>query len=278
VLLVGGSTRMPVVKSLVGELTGKVPVQDLNPDHSVALGAAIQAHALTAGEGLSEVLLMDVMPISLGVEVEGGAMDRLISRNAPVPTMAQRVYTITHANQPKVAIHVLQGERDMANGNKSLGHFVLSGIEMGSAAGPQIQVTFEVNVEGLLSVRAEDLVTGSENKVIIEGSSNLKEEEVQKLVEDFEKNSEGDRVILEQYRVRDNFLRVSAEVKKMIASGKLTDGDRKNAEGLMDELRKFMQTGVFDSKNIAKAQAKVSRLESVASRVAPRRAASDRRV
>lgn len=266
VLLVGGSTRMPVMKSLVAEVTGKVPVQDLNPDHSVALGAAVQAHALTGGKGLSEVLLMDVVPISLGVEVEGVAMDRLIPRNAPVPTMAQRVYT-TPASQPTVVIHVLQGESELAKNNKSLGRFVLSGIEMGSAAGPQIQVTFEVDVEGLLSVRAEDLVTGSENKITIEGSSNLKEEEVQKLVEDFEKNSEGDRVILEQYRARDNFLRVSSEIKTMTASGELTGSDRNDAEGLIDALRQLMRAGAFDPEDVPEAQEKVSRLEAIAAAV-----------
>lgn len=138
---------------------------------------------------------------------------------------------------------------------------------MGSAAGPQIQVTFEVDVEGLLSVRAEDLVTGSENKIVIEGSSNLGEEEVQKLVEDFEKNSEGDRVILEQYRARDNFLRVSSEIKTMTASGELTGSDRDDAEGLIDALRQLMRAGAFDPEDVPEAQEKVSRLEAIAAAV-----------
>ena len=141
-------------------------------------------------------------------------MRRLISRNAPVPTMAQEVSSTTVDNQPTVTIHVLQRERGLADCNKSLGHFVLSGIEVAPARKPQIQVTFEINVEGLLSVTAVDLMTESENRVSIEGSSNLKEEEVQQLAEEFENNSEGDRVILEQCRVRDNFLRVSDQVKE----------------------------------------------------------------
>jgi len=264
VLLVGGSTRMPVVKSLVAEVTGKVPVQDLNPDHSVALGAAIQAHALT-DKGATDVLLMDVMPISLGVEVEGNAMRRLISRNAPVPTMAQEVFSTPLDNQPTVTIHVLQGERSVADCNKSLGHFVLSGIEMAPAGKPQIQVTFEINVEGLLSVTAVDLMTGSENRVSIEGSSNLKEEEVQQLAEEFENNSEGDRVILEQYRVRDNFLRVSAQIKKMIASGELGEEEKKSAEDLINSARDLMRPGEFAADKIKEAQEKVSQLERIAS-------------
>jgi molecular chaperone DnaK len=264
VLLVGGSTRMPVVKSLVAELTGKVPLQELNPDHSVALGAAVQAHALT-DKGATDVLLMDVVPISLGVEVEGGVMQRLVSRNAPIPTMAQEVFSTNADNRPSVTIHVLQGERELASGNKSLGRFVLSGIEMGPAGTPQIEVTFEVDVEGLLSVKAVDLVTGSEKRVSIEGSSNLDEAEVRRLVEEFEKNSEGDRVAVSEVRARDSFLKASSEVKKKIASGDIEEEVQKTAEDLMNETRELIASqGSLDEEGTARMWGKISELEAIA--------------
>ena len=257
VLLVGGSTRMPVVKSLVAKLTGKVPVQDLNPDHSVALGAAIQAHALT-DKGATDVLLMDVIPISLGMEVEGEVMERLISRNAPVPTMAQQIFSTNADNMVNVPVHVLQGERKLANGNKSLGHFVLSGIEMAPAGKPQIEVTFEINVEGLLSVKAIDLITGSEKRVSIEGSSNLDEAKVQALVEEFENNSEGDRVALSELRARDSFLQTSSEVKKKITSGEIDEETQRTAEDLMNEIRNLIAL-----KDIDKAWEKIESLKKI---------------
>jgi molecular chaperone DnaK len=245
VLLVGGSTRMPVVKSLVEELTGKVPLQGLNPDHSVALGAAVQAHALT-DKGATDVLLMDVVPISLGVEVDGGVMHRLVSRNAPIPTMAQGVFSTNADNVASIPIHVLQGERELASGNKSLGVFVLSGIEVAPAGTPQIEVTFEVDVEGLLSVKAVDLVTGSQKRVSIEGSSNLDEAEVRRLVGEFEKNSEGDRVVVSELRARDTFLKASSKVKEKISSGEIDEEARKTAEDLMDQIRDLIASKNLD--------------------------------
>jgi molecular chaperone DnaK len=258
VLLVGGSTRMPVVKSLVEELTGKVPLQGLNPDHSVALGAAVQAHALT-DKGATDVLLMDVVPISLGVEVDGGVMHRLVSRNAPIPTMAQGVFSTNADNVASIPIHVLQGERELASGNKSLGVFVLSGIEVAPAGTPQIEVTFEVDVEGLLSVKAVDLVTGSQKRVSIEGSSNLDEAEVRRLVEEFEKNSEGDRVVVSELRARDTFLKASSKVKEKISSGEIDEEARKTAEDLMDQIRDLIA-----SKNLDEVWGKLSQLEMIA--------------
>ena len=218
VVLVGGSTRMPMVKAMVKEATGKVPCQGVNPDHSVALGAAIQAHSLTHGEAGSP-LLLDVTPISLGVEVEGDRMAILIERNSPIPTRA--VETFSNGEDGKhISVHVLQGERELASADKSLGVFFLDGVTVprGKAS---IEVTFDVTVDGMLSVKARDKDTSIEEAMKVEGASNLREEEVKELIEDFERNAAQDLDT-----VRGNQVRVSFEAARDAVRKSIRDGDR----------------------------------------------------
>jgi molecular chaperone DnaK len=218
VVLVGGSTRMPMVKAMVKEATGKVPCQGVNPDHSVALGAAIQAHSLTDGE-VDSPLLLDVTPISLGVEVEGDRMAVLIERNSPIPTRAVEIFS-NGGEGERLGIHVLQGERGLASANKSLGVFYLDGVRKprGKAS---IEVTFDVTVDGMLSVKARDKDTGVEKTMKVEGASNLKEEEVKELVEDFERNATQDLDTIRGNQVKVSF----AAAKDAVLKG-TRDGDQ----------------------------------------------------
>src|SRR5712675_1051928 len=192
VILVGGATRMPAVKALVKRLTGgKEPNQSVNPDEVVAIGAAIQAGVLT-GE-VKDVLLLDVTPLSLGVETLGGVMTKLIERNTTVPTSKNEVFSTAADNQNSVEIHVLQGEREMAEGNKSLGRFVLDGIPPAPRGVPQVEVTFNIDANGILNVTAKDKGTGKEQSITIQGSSGLSKDEVEKMAKDAEAHAEEDK-------------------------------------------------------------------------------------
>ena len=191
VILVGGQTRMPKVQEAVKEMFGKEPRRDVNPDEAVAVGAAIQA-AVLAGD-VKDVLLLDVTPLSLGIETMGGVMTKLVEKNTTIPTKAQQVFSTADDNQPAVTIHVLQGEREMASANKSLGRFDLADIPPAPRGTPQIEVTFDIDANGILNVSAKDKATGKEQSIVIKASSGLSEEEVEKMVKDAEAHADEDR-------------------------------------------------------------------------------------
>jgi molecular chaperone DnaK len=191
VVLVGGSTRIPAIQQLVESLTAKKPNKSVNPDEVVAIGAAIQAGIL-AGE-ITDILLLDVTPLSLGVETVGGIMTKLISRNTTIPVKKSELFSTAADNQTNVEIHVLQGEREVVSGNKSLGNFKLEGIPEAPKGRPQIEVTFDINVDGLLSVTAKENESGKEQTVTIQGSSNLSEDDIETMLEEAEKYASIDK-------------------------------------------------------------------------------------
>ena len=200
ILLVGGSTRIPAVQEAVKRIIDKEPTKGINPDECVAMGAAIQGGVL--GGDVKGVLLLDVTPLSLGIETEGGICNKIIERNTTIPTKKSRIYSTASDNQPSVTINVLQGEREMAAYNKSLGHFELSGIAPAPRGVPQIEVTFDIDANGIVNVSAKDLGTGASQKITITASSNLSEEEINKAVEDAEKFAEEDKKAKEKVEVK----------------------------------------------------------------------------
>jgi molecular chaperone DnaK len=191
VVMVGGMTRMPAVQEKVKELTGKDPHRGVNPDEVVAVGAAIQAGVL-AGD-VKDVLLLDVTPLTLGIETKGGVMTKLIERNTTIPTRKSEVFSTAEDNQPSVEIHVLQGEREMANYNKSLGKFQLTGIPPAPRGVPQIEVAFDIDANGILNVSAKDLGTNKEQKIEIRSGSGLPDDEIKRMVQDAEAHADDDK-------------------------------------------------------------------------------------
>ncbi len=200
VILVGGQTRMPKVQEVVKDFFGKEPRRDINPDEAVAVGAAIQGGVL--GGEVKDVLLLDVTPLSLGIETLGGVMTKLIEKNTTIPTKAQQVFSTADDNQTAVTVHVLQGEREMAQHNKSLGRFDLSDIPPAPRGVPQIEVAFDIDANGILHVSAKDKATGKENKIVIKSSSGLSDDEIQRMVEDAEKHADEDRKAKELVEAR----------------------------------------------------------------------------
>src|SRR5688572_10830195 len=242
VILVGGQTRMPKVVDKVRELFGKEPRKDVNPDEAVAVGAAIQAGVLKGD--VKDVLLLDVTPLSLGIETLGGVMTKLINKNTTVPTKAQQVFSTAEDNQNAVTIHVLQGERDMASGNKSLGQFNLTDIPPAPRGMPQIEVTFDIDANGILHVSAKDKATGKENKIKIQASSGLTEEEIQRMVKDAEANAEEDKKIRETVDARNQCDHMVHTVKKALSEhgDKVGADEKSKIEAALKEAEEAMKS------------------------------------
>jgi len=246
VILVGGQTRMPKVQDKVKEFFGKEPRKDVNPDEAVAVGAAIQGGVLKGD--VKDVLLLDVTPLSLGIETLGGVMTKLIQKNTTIPTKAQQVFSTADDNQSAVTIHVLQGERDVASGNKSLGQFNLEGIPPSPRGMPQIEVTFDIDANGILHVSAKDKATGKENKITIKASSGLSEAEIERMVKDAESHAEEDRKLLETVQARNGLDAMVHSVRKSLGEygDKVGADDKEKIEAALKDAEELLKNQQAD--------------------------------
>ena len=246
IVLVGGSTRIPAVQELVKKIIGKNPNQSVNPDEVVAIGAAVQAGVL-AGE-VKDILLLDVTPLSLGVETLGSVMTKIISRNTTVPTKKSEVFSTAVDNQPNVEIHVLQGEREFTKDNKSLGTFRLDGIMPAPRGVPQIEVTFDIDANGILSVNAKDKGTGKEQSITITGASTLPKEEVEELVREAEENSDLDKQKREQIDLKNQADSLCYQCQNQLneLKDKIEVSDKEKIQRLIDQLREEVQADNYE--------------------------------
>jgi molecular chaperone DnaK len=263
VVLVGGSTRIPAIQELVESLTGKKPNQSVNPDEVVAIGAAIQAGIL-AGE-IKDVLLLDVTPLSLGVETLGGVMTKIIARNTTIPVKKSEMFSTAVENQTNVEIHVLQGERELVAGNKSLGNFRLDGIPAAGRGVPQIEVTFDIDVDGLLSVKAKELETGMEQSVTIQGASNLDENEVSSMLEDAEKFATADQEKRKNIDLKNQAETLCFEAEKELELFKanISDDKQESVKKLIENIRQDVQADNAESLKLLVEELKVAMKEMV---------------
>jgi molecular chaperone DnaK len=265
-ILVGGATRMPAVQALVRRLTGgKEPNQSVNPDEVVAIGAAIQAGVL-AGE-VKGVVLLDVTPLSLGLATLGGVMTKLIERNTTIPARKSEVFSTAEDNQTAVDIHVLQGERELARDNRTLGHFRLEGIRAASRGMPQIEVTFDIDANGILTVTAKDKETGKEQKITITGSTQLSQDEIERMVKDAQAHAEEDKRRREEVEVRNNADSIAYQVERQMhdLGDRAPLNEKARAEQLIAEIRDLVKN---NSSDIARMRQLTSDLQQIAAALA----------
>ena len=253
IILVGGSTRAPAVQKLVTELAGKEPHKGVNPDEVVALGAAIQGGVLTGD--VSGILLLDVTPLTLGVETEGAVSTKMIERNTTIPTRRSEIFTTAADSQPEVEIHVLQGERAMAGDNKSLGRFKLQGIPPAPRGVPQVEVTFDIDATGIVSVSAKDLGTGKSQQVTITGGTALGQDDIDQMMKDAEAHAADDAARKEGAEARNQADHTAYQIDKQLAEhgDKLTDDERSALEGKVKEVRDLLANSSADAKALEKA-------------------------
>ena len=265
VILVGGQTRMPKVQEVVAKIFAKDPRKDVNPDEAVAAGAAIQAGVL--GGDVKDVLLLDVTPLSLGIETLGGVMTKLIEKNTTIPTKAQQVFSTAEDNQTAVTVHVLQGEREMALGNKSLGRFDLSDIPPARRGTPQIEVAFNIDANGILNVSAKDKATGKEQSIVIKASSGLSDEEIDKMVKDAEAHAEEDRIARELVETRNMAENMIHATRKSLEDlgDKVEDSEKSEIEDAIKTLEESLKGN--DKTDI---EEKTKKLTEVAGKLAER--------
>jgi molecular chaperone DnaK len=265
VILVGGQTRMPKVQEAVKDFFGKEPRRDVNPDEAVAIGAAIQAAVL--GGDVKDVLLLDVTPLSLGIETLGGVMTKLIDKNTTIPTKANQVFSTAENNQTAVTVHVLQGEREQASANKSLGRFDLADIPPAPRGVPQVEVTFDIDANGILNVSAKDKATGKEQSIVIKASSGLSEDEIDRMVQDAEAHAEEDKKFQELVASRnqgDNLIHATEKSLEELGD-KVDSGERGRIEAAIGDLREALK-----GDNKEAIDAKASALSELSGKLAER--------